>query len=264
MIKFIIEHKDNISYIHKETGIRNQTISKKLDTLGVTERTNGRLPIYSKDENIFSNIDSNEKAYYLGLLAADGSLNKNSTLIRLSLHKDDQYLLEQFNAFMKSNRPIFQGANKNCFEVCINSKKIQEDLIKIGIGYNKSYTLKAPNIDDKFGKAFVLGLFDGDGSIIISNQNGYEHYEFRITGTKDILEYVVRFLYIEDNKYSIGLEHRCQQTYQLRIFGNYRVYKLLENLYKNNFDRPMKRKYDRFLRLQAKAPKKRNFLSKLS
>lgn len=141
---------------------------------------------------------------------------------------------------------------------------MQQDLLDKGIGYNKSYELKAPNIDDVYGKFFVLGLFDGDGCISISNNGGYESYCFRITGTKDILEYAVRFLFIYDNKYSISLEHRCSNTYQLRVNGNYRVYKLLEDLYNNNYPYSMKRKYDRFLKLQNKAPKRRNSFSKLS
>lgn len=211
LIKFLIENKNNISYIHRETGIRQQTISKKLTELGVIERTKGRLPKYTKNEKIFSKIDTKEKAYYLGLLAADGSLNQKSTLVRLALHEDDIELLQQFNDFLESNRPIFKSSNKSCYEVCVNSKQIQEDLIKLGVGYNKSYELKAPDIPDIFGKSFTLGLFDGDGSIVISKQNKYEHFEFRVTGTKEILEYIVQFLYIKDNKYSIQLEHRCEK-----------------------------------------------------
>lgn len=264
MVNFIILNRENISYIHRVTGIRKQTISKKLISLGYIDRTQGRVRTYTCNENIFHDINSIEKAYYLGLLAADGSLNRDSNLIRLSLSEEDYYLLEQFNAFIESNRPIYKHKDCKCCEVCINSRIMQQDLINKGIGYNKSYTLKAPNIDDIYGKSFVLGLFDGDGNISISNNGGYETYCFRITGTKDILKYAIKFLYIYDNKYNIQLEHNCSVTYQLRVDGNYRVYCLLQDLYNNNYLKSMRRKYDRFLKLQAKAPKRRNSFSKLS
>jgi len=113
LINYIITNHLNISKISKETGIRKQTISKKLNDLGITDRAFGGIRKYTINETIFDNIDSLEKAYYLGLLASDGSLNKNSSLIRLSLHANDKYLLEQFNQFVGSNRPIFQSTNSS-------------------------------------------------------------------------------------------------------------------------------------------------------
>lgn len=265
LLNFIIANRDNISYISRETGIRKQTISKKLTELGYKERTRGHVRQYHCNEHAFQEIDTVEKAYYLGLLAADGSLNKKSSLIRLSLHQDDKYLLEQFNRFVESDRPIFQSKNSSCCEACINSFIMQQDLLKLGIGYDKSYNLTRPRINDKMGKAFTLGLFDGDGSITISHKGDkYLAYEFKVIGTKDILSYIVNFLYIYDGKYTINLEHNCSSTYQLRVSGNYRVYTLLKDLYSNNFDKPMKRKYDRFLQLQNMAPRRRNSPSKLS
>lgn len=264
LIKFILDNKNNISEIQRQTGIRKATISKKLTELGITERSSGRPKIYTVDEHIFDIIDSNEKAYYLGLLASDGSLNQNSSLIRLSLEEYDKYLLEQFNNFVKSNRPIFQSAGSHVCEACINSFHMQEALKDKGIGYQKSYNLKAPNIDTKYGKAFVLGLFDGDGSITYSNSQNQDAYAFRLTGTKEILEYCLQFLYIYDNKYYLTLAHNCNTTYDLRVIGNYRVAQLFEHLYQDNFNKPMKRKYDRFLELKQKAPKRRNSFSKLS
>lgn len=232
--------------------------------MGFPERSKGSPRKYFVNENIFDEIDNLEKAYYLGLLASDGSLNQNSSLIRLSLHEKDKYLLEQFNNFIQSNRPIFKSNNSKVCEVCINSFHMQQALIEKGIVYQKSYNLTAPKIDNKFGKAFTLGLFDGDGSITHTTSNNQDAYAFRLIGTKEILEYCLQFLYIYDNKYYLNLAHNCRQTYDLRVIGNYRVYKLFEDLYKDNFNNPMKRKYDRFLELKAKAPKGRNFLSKLS
>ena len=50
-------------------------------------------------------------------------------------------------------------------KITLNSKKISNDLIDKGIIPNKSLILQPPSILPKFYKSFILGYFDGDGSI---------------------------------------------------------------------------------------------------
>ena len=71
---------DQINYICREKGIT---------------RPNGKVAILN--HNYFDNIDSEEKAYFLGLLTADGNIQHhikkgNSWTITLELMKDDKYL----------------------------------------------------------------------------------------------------------------------------------------------------------------------------
>jgi len=58
------------------------------------------------DENYFATIDTEDKAYFLGLLASDGCVINNTTTHRfqvtLKLHTKDSHILEDFIKVIKS------------------------------------------------------------------------------------------------------------------------------------------------------------------
>ena len=55
---------------------------------------------YYLKEDIFDNIDTEEKAYWLGFLYADGNVANNASRIRLSLAENDLEILEKFSIFI--------------------------------------------------------------------------------------------------------------------------------------------------------------------
>lgn len=65
------------------------------------------------NENIFENIDTEEKAYWLGFMFADGCINRTSDRIELSLKEEDLYkdsniyLDRKFNLYNKF-APLFR------------------------------------------------------------------------------------------------------------------------------------------------------------
>jgi hypothetical protein len=64
--------------------------------------------------------------------------------------------------------------------VAFNSVEMAKDLIKLNIKPKKSYNLEKPNIAEKFYLPYILGYFDGDGSLFrLSNGE----YVINITGT---------------------------------------------------------------------------------
>ena len=126
----------------------------------------------------FNVIDSENKAYFLGLIASDGSITANGNYyLRLVLQEQDFKILEVLKEDLKSKVEIKyfnstsklpQGTycNSNFCSILVCSKQIVNDLIKYGITPKKSLTLKfnydlLPNI---YLKDFLRGLWDGDGS----------------------------------------------------------------------------------------------------
>ena len=144
------------------------------------------------DYNIFENIDSQEKAYWLGFLAADGcnyERQYNASII-LNIHQRDRDHLEKFRTFMKSNAKIvdyiqdagFSNNTPMC-KITFNSNDMVNDLINKGVIPRKSLILQPPNIEEKYYLPFILGYFDGDGSIY---QNSNNEFGISIVGTKEI------------------------------------------------------------------------------
>lgn len=131
---------------------------------------------YTLDQEYFDYIDSEDKAYFLGLLYADGYNYEKRSEITLSLQERDSNILERFNVAVNSNRPIFllkskkdQHQNKSILE--INSKHMSTSLSNLGCVQKKSLILKFPTdsqVPNFLTRHFVRGYFDGDGSIMQS------------------------------------------------------------------------------------------------
>lgn len=132
---------------------------------------------YSLNEHYFDIIDTEEKAYFLGLLYADGCNYLKENHISLSLQENDKKILEKFNTAINSNRPLsFKedkriNNRKNSFILSINNKYMSQQLTKQGCVPVKSLILKFPTqeqVSPDLIRHFVRGYFDGDGSINIT------------------------------------------------------------------------------------------------
>lgn len=122
-------------------------------------------------ENIFEQIDSNNKAYWLGFLSADGSIKNNELSIGLA-NKDREHLIK-FLKFIDSKNSIIDTmshcTNNNKYypssHINIYSIKLINDLKKYNIVSNKSYQNInfLSNIPKEYFDPFIIGYFDGDG-----------------------------------------------------------------------------------------------------
>jgi hypothetical protein len=128
---------------------------------------------------VFNNIDTEEKAYWLGFIYADGTNGKNNNLFRISLSiKDEQHILlfkkciesEHKITYAETNDPFGYGGGEvyKSAILSISSKEISQALKKLGINGNKTTYSQLPQIDEKFWSHFIRGYFDGDGSITYS------------------------------------------------------------------------------------------------
>ena len=153
---------------------------------------------FKLDENIFDCIDSEEKAYWLGFLFADGYIAKERPRIELSLKSDDEEHLIKFINFLKHKRAnISHGKislNGKIYHSCkysVQNKNIYEHLIKYGCVPQKSLTLKFPdkNIfkNENLIYDFIRGYIDGDGCIWFNKKM---MITLEIMGTHEFLEQI--------------------------------------------------------------------------
>lgn len=211
---------------------------------------------YYADYRKFATINTPEKAYWLGFIAADGC-NYNRTTnasIIINLHQKDIGHLEKFKAFMNTNANISLKVQNKGFSnntpmcsITLNSLEMSYDLIDKGIVPNKSLILKPPAIESEFFLPYILGYFDGDGSISKVAANG--NYSFSIVGTKEILEWISKCLEVP-----FKLEKRNQDslsnTYYIRCGGTNKVYNIMKKLY-DSVNVHLDRKYEIYQTLET-------------
>lgn len=149
-------------------------------------------------ENIFSEIISDNQAYWLGFLAADGSVNGNQLQIGLST-KDIEHLY-RFKDFIGTPNLIYTKMNHctnndkyySASYINFKNEKIINDLVSYGIVKNKSYQ----NIDFlsyipvEYKKPFILGYFDGDGWFTNTEQNS----DFGFCGNFKLMTSISKYL----------------------------------------------------------------------
>lgn len=131
--------------------------------------------VFSVDENYFEIIDTEEKAYFLGLISADGNVSKNLKQFEIGLSgKDELELLLKMKESIKYTGVIYQRKRKNkpthkeAYRLSIRSEKFIKNLLDKGIFPNKSLTLKFPTeeqVPSHLIRHFIRGYVDGDGTI---------------------------------------------------------------------------------------------------
>lgn len=121
---------------------------------------------YNFDESYFSNIDTEEKAYFLGWIASDGSLRKSGFSIQI--HKKDKDILLQLRDLVCKSLPIQPHADRPMVTLTVNSQQMSVDICRhLGIAPGKkSHTVMFPNLKSQMlNLCFVRGFFDGDGFV---------------------------------------------------------------------------------------------------
>lgn len=144
------------------------------------------------NRNIFNKIDNEEKAYWLGFIVADGYLNINKHMLRIKLGNRDRSHLIKFIKFIGGNEEMLKSeihsetGNEN-FYVSLYSKEVMNDLLSLGIEQAKSGKEKVCNIDKKYYRDFIRGLWDGDG-FIRDNLSG-----IGLVGSEEVLAFVQNY-----------------------------------------------------------------------
>lgn len=187
------DEEKSVLYMYKN-GVRVCDIAKKLHcrakTISDTLKKNNITPKKARtnswflNEDYFDEINSPEKAYFIGLLFTDGSVGLDkggrSPNIRLEIAEQDCCVLYMLrdelnicNALSYSKR---KGRN-GTYTLSVRSEKLAKSLEKYNIVPNKTYLSdRLPSVPEEYIRPFVHGLIDGDGSVYFSR--GIWHINF--------------------------------------------------------------------------------------
>jgi len=207
------------------------------------------------NETFFKEIDNEEKAYWLGMIAADGHIRGNSFYLNFAI-KDEEHL-DRLRKTLEIEKPLvlrqkvtetktyyskrLHFANK-IFTACLEMNGIPKGA--------KSLILKPPSISFRsLRRHWIRGYFDGDGSIGLNTKKS--NFIFGVTGTLLVCRYIKDYFNeicgLElDNIYHRSRHHKDIFRFQVR--GNNQVYTILSEMYKDAHVF-LERKHDKFLKL---------------
>lgn len=195
------------------------------------------------NERYFEKIDKPEKAYLLGFITADGCVyngsNKTSFRFQMNLKESDSYVLDFLQKEIESDYKIqfkevaFDKSGKKSRSALlkINSTAFCKDLISLNVVPRKSMKESIPlkKIPKEFLRYFVLGYFDGDGSISYTKSSPH----ISILGSKKMCEQLNK-IFVDNGIDQNVFFDRNKKIFGLRINNTKNKIKLYNFLYKDH------------------------------
>ena len=166
--KIIEEYLSGLTAVElgRKHNIKPGTINYHLRKRGLS-RGSGK-PSSRSNKNYFETIDTEEKAYFLGFLMADGCISSSHVNyhIKLELQEKDTDVINAFLGAIGSKNTIskVRKGNYTGSSVSLSCKKMFYDMVNHGFLENKSGNEIIPDtIPDELVHHFIRGYFDGDG-----------------------------------------------------------------------------------------------------
>jgi len=248
----VLNQYNRLKNIHKVAEYFNVSISpitRILKSQGF-ELTNRR---YHVNHNYFDKIDSEDKAYWLGFLYADGYIRERKTgnSLEMKLSIKDKHHLELFRDTIGSNHKIIDGFNKvkynggiarsHISSLAIYSIKLVESIKSQGFHSRKTFTIEKPNINDDLIHHFIRGYFDGDGCFSFNPEKNKIHTNI-VCASDKFRESLTQIL----NQHDIDAKFYGRMTIHIQSkIGNVNFY---DYIYKNAtiFLKRKREKYENF------------------
>ena len=244
-------YERSIPKLSDKYGLNRKTITKYLKERNIEiTNTHGKVPF---NEEFFDNINTEEKAYWLGFLYADGYISSKDFRIGLSISIKDIEHLEKYGKSLNYPKGMnivtshqfeskdIHNKNGEIIQMCrtvITNEHMWKALNSKGCMPNKSLILKFPE-ESIFSskdliKHFIRGYVDGDGTLGVyphSKINPKLEASLLIVGTKPFLEGIQKYLGIEG---FLMQKPNCNElTYRLG-YSTKKAEKVAEFLYKDS------------------------------
>lgn len=246
LLNIIEDYKNGKSMrqIEKDYGVTRQSVANYLEEEKIKTQSGNHYRKYYHNFDFFEDINTEEKAYWLGFMFADGYIVDYSSKygedkFGITLHMDDMETLEKFKNSISSTNPITDVSSngRKLIRIIMSSQKTVDDLIKHGCVKQKSLILKPPiGVPKNLVHHFIRGFFDGDGSIFYNKSEFERHenwntpsYSISITSTKEMIEWIIDTIGFGN----LSKEKRRERTWYYRQSGNQKVKLFCDFIYKD-------------------------------
>ena len=209
-------------------------------------------------KDYFKQIDTREKAYWLGFIWADGCISSDYKNIILDL-VDGEHVVKFCNAIESDNKLYIHGNKGQYTRVSVGCKEMALQINDYGCTPSKSLTIEYPNTNiflGDFEKDFVRGYFDGNGCLCFSSTMQKrsdlnssklykrEHWLFSIVGTKSMMNGIKNFLPVDTAIKQIS----SNGISRIKCGGNQKIKIIMKSFY-DNATIYLNRKYNKYLDL---------------
>jgi hypothetical protein len=255
-IDIINSYKNGVSQsqLAKKYNVGKSTIKRILLKNNINLRFVKEYRKYSIKEDFFDNIDTQEKAYFLGLLYADGN-NTSYGLVTLVLQERDKEILIRLNNMIQPTKPLcyrgyFSKRNKNHqnqYQLSIHNKHISRLLNELGLVRAKSLVITFPEwLDKDLIKHFIRGFYDGNGNVGI-NKNPNIQIVSTLSFCESIKKIVYDILSVESYVYIDKALNPVIRRFKIRRKKD--MLKFLDWIYQDSTIH-IQRKYEKYLILK--------------
>lgn len=254
------------NYMEMKTSEISKMLSRTMNAIELKAARMGlkKYP-YTCDYHYFDDIDTEEKAYWLGFLTADGWINQskktNAGVTGIELQYGDIGHLKKFNKSINGNYQITdrwrtcsiaKDKEKKHHMCCIRifSLTMYNALKNLGFSNDKSYDFKIPKLRHDLIRHYIRGYFDGDGCLCFTNKSFGVSF---ITASRylcDDLISILNDIFIKANT-SISVNEFGTTMYRLEIHRISDKIKFLDWIY-HDCNIYLDRKYKKYLKVKNK------------
>lgn len=199
---------------------------------------------YKIDDDYFENIDTEGKAYFLGLMYSDGSVMEHQFYLKLK----DEDVIQQFKQELKAEAPIRRIETPwDAYILSISCKKLCQHLINQGCVPNKTRVIQVPKLREDLYRHFIRGFFDGDGCLQL--QDKIYHCRFDLTSAS--LKFLEQLRPTITAKAITNGSLQKETNYDVwhLNYSGHQVVQILDWLYEDSHFY-LKRKYNKYLLLK--------------
>ena len=235
--------------ISNKFNCHHETIRKVLIKYNIKCRNSGGHGNNRKiffNQRFFDTIDTEAKAYFLGLLYADGCVHHNCVDLRLNdMDKDIIKIFANCVAYPIEKLSYFSDkCGSSICRLVLSSKYMKNSLIKHGCVPNKVHILKFPTtVPNHLLRHFCRGYFDGDGCISVLKSNNRRRIS--VAGTEAFVTKYSKIIFGLVGVVSTNIYHEGN-LYNLIYNHQDRIQKIGHWFYQDSTIY-LKRKYNRFL-----------------
>lgn len=238
----------SIREISKKFNICTVTASRILKANNCKIYTRQDLNLGSLKIDFFKNIDTEEKAYLLGLFVTDGCVFKHSNeslQFSIALQEQDAYMIENIKHILNVPRNIVIDSRNNCHSITITNNNFVNDLMNQGVYIGKE-NRRFIKLKDSLMSHYLRGILDGDGCIYFRKKKNSISFNIVFAGNLIFMQELKNFLI---NRLDVADNRLCfeQGIYTIKFASRRDYFNITDYIYQDSTI-CLKRKKDKYLK----------------